>query len=83
MHFHYVLSMGAVFAMFGGWYSWAPKFLGLNYDLILAKIQFWLLFIGVKIKGDIFEKSKRLYSKSLRESYSLDPEEFIIFFWKC
>lgn len=80
MHFHYVLSMGAVFAMFGGWYFWAPKFLGLNYDLILAKIQFWLLFIGVKIKGNIFEKSKRLYSKSLRESYSLDSEEFIIFF---
>lgn len=95
MHFHYVLSMGAVFAMFGGWYFWAPKFLGLNYDLILAKIQFWLLFIGVKIKGNIFEKSKRLYSKSLRESYSLvgtpayacacacacaRTEEFIIFF---
>lgn len=48
-HFHYVLSMGAVFAMFGGWYFWAPKFLGLNYDLILAKIQFWLLFIGVNL----------------------------------
>lgn len=48
-HFHYVLSMGAVFAMFGGWYFWAPKFLGLNYDLILAKNQFWLLFIGVNL----------------------------------
>lgn len=46
-HFHYVLSMGAVFAMFAGWYFWSPKMLGFNYDLNLAKMQFWLLFIGV------------------------------------
>ena len=49
MHFHYVLSMGAVFAMFAGWYFWIPKMLGLNYNLTLAKIQFWLLFIGVNL----------------------------------
>nr|YP_010547001.1 cytochrome c oxidase subunit 1 [Samsoniella hepiali]UYI31669.1 cytochrome c oxidase subunit 1 [Samsoniella hepiali] len=48
-HFHYVLSMGAVFAMFAGWYYWIPKIIGLNYDLHLAKIQFWLLFIGVNV----------------------------------
>jgi cytochrome c oxidase subunit 1 len=48
-HFHYVLSMGAVFAMFAGWYFWIPKMLGLNYDLTLAKTQFWLLFIGVNL----------------------------------
>jgi cytochrome c oxidase subunit 1 len=41
--------MGAVFAMFAGWYFWVPKILGLNYDLTLAKIQFWLLFIGVNL----------------------------------
>ena len=46
-HFHYVLSMGAVFAMFSGWYFWVPKILGLNYDIMLAKVQFWILFIGV------------------------------------
>jgi cytochrome c oxidase subunit 1 len=46
-HFHYVLSMGAVFAMFSGWYFWAPKILGLNYNITLSKIQFWILFIGV------------------------------------
>lgn len=39
--------MGAVFAMFSGWYFWVPKILGLNYNLMLSKVQFWLLFIGV------------------------------------
>jgi cytochrome c oxidase subunit 1 len=48
-HFHYVLSMGAVFAMFSGWYHWIPKIIGLNYNLTLSKVQFWLLFIGVNL----------------------------------
>lgn len=49
MHFHYVLSMGAVFAMFAGWYYWVPKMLGLNYNMLLSKVQFWILFIGVNL----------------------------------
>lgn len=36
-HFHYVLSMGAVFALFSGWYFWIPKILGLSYDHLLLK----------------------------------------------
>jgi cytochrome c oxidase subunit 1 len=48
-HFHYVLSMGAVFAMFAGWYFWVPKIIGFNYNHFLAKVQFWLLFIGVNL----------------------------------
>ena len=48
-HFHYVLSLGAVFAMFSGWYYWSPKILGLNYNIYLSKLQFWLLFIGVNL----------------------------------
>ena len=35
-HFHYVLSMGAVFALFGGWYFWIPKILGLTYNTICS-----------------------------------------------
>jgi cytochrome c oxidase subunit 1 len=48
-HFHYVLSMGAVFALFSGWYFWVPKILGLNYNMMLSKVQFWVLFIGVNL----------------------------------
>lgn len=46
-HFHYVLSMGAVFSLFAGFYYWAPKIFGRNFSEVLAQIQFWSLFIGV------------------------------------
>lgn len=46
-HFHYVLSMGAVFAIFAGFYYWAPKITGKSYNELLGKIHFWTLFIGV------------------------------------
>ena len=48
-HFHYVLSMGAVFALFSAWYFWVPKILGLNYNEFAAKIHFWIFFIGVNV----------------------------------
>ena len=48
-HFHYVLSMGAVFALFSAWYFWIPKMLGLDYNRMLGKVHFWLLFIGVNV----------------------------------
>ncbi|MCB9993285.1 MAG: cytochrome c oxidase subunit I [Hyphomicrobiaceae bacterium] len=46
-HFHYVLSLGAVFAIFAGWYYWFPKMFGIMYNSFLAKTHFWLTFIGV------------------------------------
>lgn len=46
-HFHYVLSMGAVFALFAGFYYWAPKIVGLTHNELLGKIHFWTLFVGV------------------------------------
>lgn len=49
MHFHYVLSMGAVFALFSAWYFWIPKILGLDYNRMLGKVHFWILFIGVNV----------------------------------
>jgi len=48
-HFHYVLSMGAVFGLFSAWYFWVPKILGLDYNLLLSKVHFWILFIGVNL----------------------------------
>lgn len=39
-HFHYVLSMGAVFAIFAGVYYWLSKIIGLSYDTVLAEIHF-------------------------------------------
>ena len=48
-HFHYVLSMGAVFALFSAWYFWVPKILGLDYNIMLGKVHFWILFIGVNL----------------------------------
>ena len=48
-HFHYVLSMGAVFALFAGFYYWAPKITGRNFNDFLGKIHFWTLFIGVNL----------------------------------
>jgi cytochrome c oxidase subunit 1 len=48
-HFHYVLSLGAVFAVFAGWYYWFPKISGYMYSEFLGKTHFWLTFIGVNI----------------------------------
>jgi cytochrome c oxidase subunit I len=48
-HFHYVLSLGAVFSVFGGFFYWFPKMCGKMYPVGLAKIQFWMMFIGVNL----------------------------------
>lgn len=66
--------------MFAGWYFWVPKILGLNYNLNLAKVQFWLLFIGVRHAGRLFAKTKRLYSSTGIGGSPLNSEEFIHFF---
>jgi len=48
-HFHYVLSMGAIFAVFGGFYYWFQKMTGVTYSEFLGKIHFWSFFIGVNV----------------------------------
>jgi cytochrome c oxidase subunit 1 len=48
-HFHYVLSLAAVFAIFAGWYYWFPKMTGYMYSETLGKLHFWLMFIGANV----------------------------------
>jgi cytochrome c oxidase subunit 1 len=48
-HFHYVLSLGAVFGLFAGFYYWIPKMSGRMYNETFGKIHFWLTFIGVNL----------------------------------
>jgi cytochrome c oxidase subunit 1 len=48
-HFHYVLSMGAVFAIFAGFYYWIGKIVGYQYPEILGQIHFYLFFLGVNL----------------------------------
>jgi cytochrome c oxidase subunit 1 len=45
-HMHYVLFGGTVFGVFAGVYYWFPKITGRMYDERLARIHFWLLFVG-------------------------------------
>lgn len=48
-HFHYVLSMGAVFAFFAAFYYWIEKILGYKYDFFLGQAHFYITFIGVNL----------------------------------
>jgi cytochrome c oxidase subunit 1 len=48
-HFHYVLSLGAVFAIFAAWYYWYPKMFGIMYNETLANLHFWITFVGVNV----------------------------------
>jgi cytochrome c oxidase subunit I len=48
-HFHYVLSLGAVFAIFAGFYYWFEKMWGVKYNEFLGAAHFWIMFVGVNI----------------------------------
>jgi cytochrome c oxidase subunit 1 len=48
-HFHYVLSLGALFAIFCGWYYWFPKMTGYMLSETIGHVHFWVTFIGVNI----------------------------------
>ena len=48
-HFHYVLSMGAVFGVFAGFYFWFGKMTGFSYNEFYGKLHFWTMFLGVNL----------------------------------
>jgi cytochrome c oxidase subunit 1 len=48
-HFHYVMGVAAVFAIFAAFYYWFPKMSGYMYDERLGKIHFWMMFVGVNV----------------------------------
>jgi len=48
-HFHYVLSLGAVFSLFAGFYYWFGKMTGRMYNEFLGQLHFWIFFVGVNV----------------------------------
>ena len=75
-HFHYVLSLGAVFSIFAGWYYWFPKMTGYMYNEFLGKLHFWLSFIGANI---LFFPQHFLGLSGMPRHYADYPEAFA--FW--
>ncbi len=72
-HFHYVMSLGAVFAIFAGVYFWIGKMSGRQYPEWAGKLHFWMMFIGSNM---IFFPQHFLGRQGMPRRYIDYPEAF-------
>jgi cytochrome c oxidase subunit 1 len=74
-HFHYVLSLGAVFGLFAGWYYWYEKMFGVKYNKMLGYAHFWIMFIASNL---IFFPQHFLGLNGMPRRYVDYPEAFAL-----
>jgi cytochrome c oxidase subunit 1 len=77
-HFHYVMSLGAVFAIFAGIYFWIGKMSGRHYPEWAGKLHFWAMFIGSNL---IFFPQHFLGRQGMPRRYIDYPEAFAYWNW--
>jgi cytochrome c oxidase subunit 1 len=74
-HFHYVLSLGAVFSLFAGFYYWFEKITGVRYNELLGAAHFWIFFIGTNL---VFFPQHFLGMQGMPRRYVDYPEAFAL-----